>query len=107
MTINKTLLSGVISFFLCFLVNLTCYAADTVLTICDDDSGLQAILNECTGFYFNTIQEAYNNALDQETLLCQGAVFSENLLFNDAANKTIVLKGGYDQAFSENLSGVT
>jgi len=81
--------------------------ADAVLTICDDDCGLQAILNESTGSYFNTIQEAYNNALDQATLLCQGAVFSENLLFNDAADKTIVLKGGYDQAFSENLSGVT
>jgi hypothetical protein len=82
--------------------------ADTALVICADDCELQPVLNEDAGYYYyDTLQEAYNDALDGETLLCQGVGFSGNLLFGDAGGKTVMLEGGYDPAFADNATGVT
>ena len=81
--------------------------ADTLLTICDNDCELSPVMNEDAQVYYDTIQAGYDNALDQETLLCQAIGFNENLQVNDTSDKTIVLKGGMDPAYCGDELGVT
>lgn len=53
-----------------------------------------------TAVYYTTLQEAYNAALNGDTVQSQAVVFSENLNLNRSISITI--NGGYDSSYSSN-----
>jgi hypothetical protein len=62
--------------------------------------GLSSWGVDVSGNYFTSIQSAYNEALAGDTLKVRSMNFSENLIFDISAS--IILKGGYDCAFTTN-----
>lgn len=56
--------------------------------------------------YYQTVQEAYDNALDGDTIEIQNIVFIEDLYIDDIAAKTVNIIGGFNSDFSS-LTGET
>ena len=55
---------------------------------------------QVNGYYFDTLQDAYNSVADGNTLLIREKVFNENVLLN--RNITTILKGGYSCQYETN-----
>jgi hypothetical protein len=53
-------------------------------------------------FYFSTLQAAYNAATSAYPVLAWGTDFTEEFKADDAGNKAVTIKGGYDDAYETN-----
>ncbi|HTZ17771.1 MAG TPA: SBBP repeat-containing protein, partial [Dissulfurispiraceae bacterium] len=51
---------------------------------------------------YKWIQDAYNNAIDEDTIQVQAVAETETLIFASASNIFVWLKGGYDSGFTSN-----
>lgn len=51
--------------------------------------------------YYSTLQEAYDNALNGDTIRCKEMVFTEYLFIDDINNKHVTFQGGYNDDYSE------
>jgi subtilisin family serine protease len=73
----------------------------------DNDSsiGPPTRIDDSTPLYYLTLQEAYDAAIDGDTIQCVDVTFIEDLLIN--INKAIILKGGYDGAYSTQIGNTT
>lgn len=58
-----------------------------------------------TPTYYPSLQDAYNNAVDGDTIQVQAVIFTEDLFIN--LNKSVLLEGGYDGAFTTNSGNTT
>jgi hypothetical protein len=66
------------------------------------------VLNYDTSVYYDTLQEAYDEAGHGHTIKSQALEFTETTLdFNDDINKSITIKGGYDCNYNEPPTGNT
>ena len=65
------------------------------------------VMIEDTLTTYETLQEAYAEALNGSSILCQDVDLTEALLFDDPEDKSIYLRWGYDCYFSDSPSGVT
>jgi hypothetical protein len=72
----------------------------TTIGVVPGGSCLNLLVRRAGGSH-NALQDAYNNAVDGETIQSQAATFSENLYFS--RNISVALKGGYDCSFSANV----
>jgi hypothetical protein len=64
-----------------------------------------ARIEDTTPVYFDSLQNAYNNAGTYDTIRSQIYIFNENLILN--AGKTIILEAGYNCDFSVNTGTTT
>ena len=55
--------------------------------------------------YYSTVQAAYNDALEGDTIEMQAWHFNENLIFD--RNITVNAVGGFDPAYTNNPQGST
>jgi hypothetical protein len=66
------------------------------------------VLNSDTSVYYDTLQEAYDEAGHGHTIKSQALEFTETTLdFNDDIDKSITIKGGYDCNYNEPPTGNT
>jgi hypothetical protein len=56
--------------------------------------------------YYSTLQTAYDDAWDLDTIQGQGLVFNEDLSIDDVSDKSVILEGGYNNDFSS-ITGIT
>jgi len=66
--------------------------------------GGPSVRTAVTGSYFETLQEAYNEAYHGDTIEVQAVTFNENLSIDQ--NKTVTLSGGFNEGYTYQ-SGMT
>lgn len=58
-------------------------------------------------FYYTSLNYAYNAATDNDIILSQATVFTEDLFIDDISNKSVTLNGGYDCDYNDPPNGIT
>ena len=76
------------------------FAYETAL-VSEPPPCLDPVRNARTYVYYTSIQDAYDEAENSDSIESQAQAFTESLYIDDLSNKSVTIIGGYDCTYSE------